>query len=57
MNHYPVYDKNDNTETRIAKCIRFELEHGGDYVACGKAVVRDIKWGYIRFDTLYEDIR
>ncbi len=55
MNQYPKYELNDNTETRIAKCIQFELEHRGNYKACARAVLRDIKLGYIQFDNIYNE--
>lgn len=55
MNQYPKYLLEDKIESRIAKCIQFELEHGGDHLACAKAVIRDIKLGYIQLDDLYDE--
>lgn len=48
--HYPVYEKDDSAENRIAKCIQFELTHGGNHISGAKAIIRDIKWGYIKLD-------
>jgi len=50
--HYPVYEKDDSAENRIAKCIQFELTHSGNHISSAKAIMRDIKWGYIKLDEL-----
>lgn len=43
----PRYDETDSLRLRIAKCIAFELQHGGDAMAAADALLRDIEWGYI----------
>lgn len=45
---YPNYSPSDPPETRIAKCIYFELSHGGNELAAARAILRDIERGFIR---------
>jgi hypothetical protein len=56
-NYWPVrvkggaaanYETLDDDRTRMAKCIAFELQHGGDALAAAKALLRDMELGHIR---------
>jgi len=42
-----VYEDADDSRTRIAKCIAFELHNGGSVLAAAKAILRDVELGYI----------
>ena len=43
---FPAYEDSDSPELRVEKCIRYELEHGGDAEAAASAVIRDSMGGY-----------
>lgn len=43
---FPNYEGLSDLD-RIAKCIEFELSHGGNNIAAARAVLRDIERGYI----------
>lgn len=45
---YPKYELGDSLLDQIAKCINFELDHGGNAYAAAQALLRDIKAGYIK---------
>jgi hypothetical protein len=46
-NVFPLYERGDTVEQRIAKCIYHELYHGGSVEACANSIARDMRLGYI----------
>lgn len=48
--NYPEYTDDMSPEEKIALCIEFEVEHGGNFLAAAKAILRDIKFGHIKID-------
>jgi hypothetical protein len=52
---FPNYSEHDTPLTRIAKCIQYEMEHGGDITAAAKAVLRDMEWGYFNLHSNVEN--
>ena len=43
---FPNYEDLPDLD-RIAKCIKFEMSHGGNEIAAARAILRDIERGYI----------
>ena len=48
---YPIYNTEDDTVTRIAKCIKHEFAVHGTAEAAALAILRDVKLGYIKIGT------
>lgn len=49
MTELPSYPPDEPVNLRLARCIQHELDHKGDALAAARAILRDIRLGYLVF--------